>query len=112
MITAEIVIMLVLALAARFLTPKMMGAESAGRRFGIGLCLFGIYTVVSVLMFRYLCTFDGRGIAQLQATEVWNRVVCAFLLVNCSVAIAAGIFFFTREKRSMTQEEKMKLKDL
>lgn len=112
MITVEILIMLLLLLAARFLTPKMMETESAGVRFGIGLGLLGIYTVVSVLMFRYLCTFDGRAIAQLQATEVWNRVICAFLLVNFAVAFAAGIFFFTREKRKLTQDEKMKLKDM
>lgn len=112
MITVEILIMLVLVLCARFLIPKMMETESAGVRFGIGIGLFGIYTVVAVLMFRYLCTFDGRAIAQLQPTEVWNRVICAFLLVNFAVAIAALIFFFTREKRKLTQEELMKLKDM
>lgn len=112
MITLEILIMLPLLLAARFLTPKMMETDSAGVRFGIGLGLFGIYTAVSVLMFRYLCTFDGRAIAQLAATEVWNRVICSFLLVNFAVVLVAVIFFFTREKCRLTQAEKVKLKDL
>lgn len=112
MVTIEICVMLVLLLAARFMVPKMMESESAGVRFGIGIGLFGIYTAISLLMFRYLCTFDGRNIAQLTGSEVWTRVVCAFALVNWAVCMAACIFFFTREKRKLTQEEKMRLKDL
>jgi len=112
MITFEICALMVLLLAARLMTPKMMEAESAGVRFGLGMGLFGIYTAVSLLMFRYLCTFDGKGIAQLTGAEVWRRVVCAFVLVNIAVCMTACIFFFAREKRKLSQEEKMKLKDL
>ena len=112
MITIEICALLVLLLAVRLLTPKMMESTSNGVRFGIGLGLFGIYTAVSILMFRYFCTFDGKIISELSGNEVWNRVVCAFLLVNLSSVFAACIFFFTREKRKLSQEEKMKLKDL
>ena len=108
----EVLLMLVLLLAARLLTPKMLETQSAGVRFGIGLGLFGIYTVVSILMFRNFCTFDGREIAVLTGSEVWSRVVCSFLVVNLSVALAACIFFFTRDRRKLSQEEKMKLKDL
>ena len=112
MITIEICTLLVLLLAARLMVPKMLEAESAGVRFGMGLGIFGIYTAVSLLMFRYLCIFDGKPIAQLTGAEVWSRVVCAFLLVNIAVCMTACIFFFAREKRKLSQEEKMKLKDL
>lgn len=104
--------MLVLLLAARLLTPKMLESESVGARFGIGIGLFGIYWAVCLLMFRYLCTFDGGEIARLTGGEVWKRVVIAFALVNVAALFAACIYFFTREKRKLSQEEKMKLKDL
>lgn len=112
MVTVEICVMLVLLLAARFLVPKMMYIRSSGTKFTIGICLFGIYTAVCLLMFRYLCVFDGGRIADLTGREVWIRVVCAFALVNLSAVIVAFLFFFTREKRRLSQEEKMKLKDL
>ena len=112
MITIEICVLLVLLLAARLLTPKMMESESAGVRFGIGVGLFGIYSVVCLLMFRYLCTFDGGEIAQMAGSEVWKRVIVAFILVNVAAVFAACIYFFTRERRTLSQEEKMKLKDL
>lgn len=112
MITIEICVMLVLLLAARILIPRMMESESAGTKFGIGVCLFGIYTAVSLLMFRYLCSFDGKGAGGLTGSEVWTRVTVAFLLVNVSVVIAACLFYFTRNRRTLSQEEKMKLKDL
>ena len=112
MVTIEILIMVVLLLTARLLIPKMMESESAAVRFGIGVSLFGIYTVVSLLVFRYLCSFDGREIAQLTGREVWNRVLCGFLLTNFSAVFAACLFFFTREKRKLSQKDKMKLKDL
>ncbi len=112
MITIEICALLVLLLAVRLLTPKMMESTSAGVRFGIGLGLFCIYTAVCILMFRYFCTFDDNIIAELSGKEVWNRVVCAFLMVNVASAFAACIFFFTREKRKLSQEEKMKLRDM
>lgn len=112
MITIEICVLLVLLLAARLLTPKMMESESAGVRFGIGVGLFGIYSVVCLLMFRYLCTFDGGEIAQMAGSEVWKRVIVAFILVNVAAVFAACIYFFTRERRKLSQEEKMKLKDL
>lgn len=112
MVTVELVLMIVLALAARLLVPQMMRCESALVRFGIGVGLFGMYTALVLLMFRYLCTYDGREIAQLTGSEVWERAVCGMLLTNVAVLFAACIFFFTREKRSLSQSEKMKLKDL
>ena len=112
MITIEICALMVLLLAARLMIPKMMDSESAGVRFGIGLGLFGIYNAVCILMFRYFCTFDKKTIAELSGNEVWTRVICAFVLVNFAAVFAAFIFFLTREKRKLSQQEKMKLKDL
>jgi hypothetical protein len=112
MITAEILIMLVLLLVARFLIPKMLDARSAGAKYGTGLGIFGIYTVVSLIMFRYFCSFDGKEIAQLTGSEVWNRVICSFLLVNLAMVMVSAIYYLARDKRKLSQEEKIKLKDL
>ena len=108
----EIYVFLALLLTARLLIPRMMDSGPAKVRFGLGISLFGIYTAVCLFMFRYLCMFDDKRIAELSGDEVWIRVVCAFLLVNFAAAFTAGIFFFTREKRKLSQKEKMKLKDL
>ena len=108
----EIFVMLALLLVSRFLVPKMMQSGSAKVKYGIGICLFGIYTAVSLIMFRYFCAFDGSRIADLTGSEVWIRVVCAFLVVNLAVLFASCIYYFTRDRRKLSQEEKMKLKDL
>ena len=109
---AEIYVVLALLLVSRILIPKLLSAESAGKKYGIGVCLFGIYTMVSLAMFRYVCTFDGSDIAQMAGQEVWTRVRCAFLLVNAIVVFVSGIVYLTRDKRKLSQQEKMKLKDL
>lgn len=100
MTTIEICALIVLLLAVRLLTPKMMESTSNGVRFGIGLGLFGIYTAVCILMFRYFCTFDDKIISELSGNEVWNRVVCAFLLVNFSSVFAACIFSLQEKKEN------------
>ena len=108
----EIFVVLALLLVSRILIPKMLSAESAGKKYGIGVCLFGIYTMVSLMMFRYVCTFDGSEIARLTGQEVWARVLCAFLLVNVAVVFVSGVVYLTRDKRKLSQQDKMKLKDL
>lgn len=118
MVTTEILLMMALALIARLLVvPRMMYSESAGVCFGFGCLLFAMYTLVCLAMMRYLCCYTyngGRGvsIADLTGSEVWNRVVIGFLLTNVSALFVACIFFFTRDRRTMSQKEKMKLKDL
>lgn len=118
MVTIELLLMMALALIARLLVvPRMMYSKSAGVRFGLGCLLFVMYTLVCLAMMRYLCCYTyngGRGvvIADLTGPEVWNRVVIGFLLTNVSVLFAACIFFFTRDRRTMSQKEKMKLKDM
>lgn len=118
MVTIELLLMLALALIARLLVvPRMVYSKSAGVRFCLGCLLFVMYTSVCLAMMHYLCCFSyngGRGvlISDLTGPEVWNRVLVAFLLVNASVLFVAVIFFFTRDKRSLSQKEKMKLKDL
>lgn len=117
MVTAEVVIIIILALAARFLVPKMMYSESPGVRFAVGCGLFAMYIVVCIAMFRYLCCYSYNGfnwvpISDLTGQQVWDRVVLAFMLTNLAVLFAACIFYFTRNKRTLSQKEKMKLKDL
>ena len=114
MITIELCLMLLLALIARFLIPQMMYAEKTGVRFGIGCALLGMYTVSCVAMFRYVCMQmnNGADISVLTGSQVWAGVICAFLLMNVCVLFTACIFFFTRERRKLSQSEKIKLKDL
>ena len=104
------VTLLLLTAAVRCLVPKMMAAESAGTRFGIGVVLFLLYTAVTLLVFYYFCTFEGTGFGS--GEEVFVRTAVAFLIVNLIALFGACLFFFTREKRRLTQAEKMKLKDL
>ena len=112
MVTGELLLMLALAFASRFLIPHMMYSERSGVRFGIGVLLFGFYTVCAIAMFRYICCVDGSQIADLSGSAVWSRVISAFLLTNVAVLFTACIYFFAREKRTMSSEDKMKLKDL
>ena len=104
------VIAVVLIGAVKILVPKMVEAESAGKRFGLGVMLFAIYTAVTLLMFYHFCTFDGNGFGS--GSEVFTRVVLAFVIMNFITLFSACLYFFTREKRKLTQEEKMRLKDL
>ena len=96
-----------LVLMARVLIPKMQDAESAGMKFGIGVILFLIYNVGCVFMFHYVYTItpgDGQ--------QVLTNVLVAFGISNMIVLITACLYFVSREKRKLSQAEKMKLKDL
>lgn len=99
-------LMLALGLYARLLVPVMMKPGKAWVRFSIGVGLFVIYTAGLLLMIRYM-TFESMSIE-----DCMIRVSMAVLLTNVMVLFAAAIYFFCREKRAMTQEEKMRLKDL
>lgn len=99
-----------LLLAARILIPGMQKSEKPVWKFGLGIILFGIYTAVMLIMFYFFCNFDGQ-IAP-AGKEVFVRIVIAFLIVNFMIVFVACQYYFTREKRKLTQEEKMKLKDM
>ena len=99
-----------LLLTASILIPKMLSAEIAGCRFGLGVVLFGGYTALTLLMFSFFGMFDGAAIRT--GEEVFTRIVVAFLLMNIMTLFAACLYFVSREKRKLTQAEKMKLKDL
>jgi len=98
--------MLALGLYARLLVPVMMKPGKAWIRFSIGVGLFVLYTAGLILMIRYM-TFDAVSIE-----DCMIRVSAAVLVTNVMVLFAAAIYYFSREKRAMTQEEKMRLKDL
>jgi len=99
-----------LLLTARILIPKMLSAEKSGWKFGLAIMLFAIYTAVMLIMFYFFCNFDRQITSA--GYEVFIRVIIAFLIVNLMIVFAACQYYFTREKRRLTQEEKMKLKDL
>lgn len=100
----------VLLLAVRLLVPKLMATENAGKGFAIGVGLFVIYTVVTVMLFYYFNNFEGKGFGT--GEETFVRCVVAFLIMNIVTIFNACLYFFSREKRKMSQTEKMKLKDL
>lgn len=104
------VMLVLLTGLVKYLVPKMLDADTAGKRFGIGVVLFGIYTAVTLLVFYYFCTFEGTGFGR--GEEVFVRMVLAFLTINLITLFGACLYFFTREKRKLSQQEKMKLKDL
>ena len=104
------VIAVILIGSVKILVPKMMEEETAGKRFGLGVVLFALYTAVTLLMFYHFCTFEGNGFGS--GWDVFVRIVAAFLVVNLIALITACLYFFSREKRKLTQAEKMKLKDM
>jgi len=108
--TTVVLISAALMLTVRLLVPKLLKTESAGKGFAIGVGLFGIYTVLTVILFYYFCNFDGKGFGT--GEEAFVRCVVVFLIVNLIAFFIACMYFFTRDKRKMNQTEKMKLKDL
>lgn len=97
-----------LALAARIMAGKLLSAESPRTKFCLGLGLFAIYNCVMVMGVGWLCTFDGVAIPG----ELATRALTGWLLVNLAAVFSACLFYFTREKRKLSQTDKMKLKDL
>lgn len=98
--------LLLLALLIRWLLPRAIKAEKAGVRFALGAGVFGAYTLVVLIVIWHM-VFGAVSIEDCMA-----RACIAVVLVNLMMLFVAAILFFTREKRTMTQEEIMKLKDL
>ena len=98
--------MALLALVIRLAVPRAMKEEKSGFRFALGVVIFAAYTLITMLTIWWV-TFGAAS-----AEECVVRACVAVALVNLMMLFAAAIFFFTREKRTISQEEKMKLKDL
>lgn len=95
---------------ARFLVPALEKAEKAAVRFAIAALLFVLYTVTMLTAFQWYWIFADVAAMSSQACL---RLMCVvFLLVNAAVLFGAFLFFVTREKRKLSETEKMKLKDL
>lgn len=90
----------------------MVDAPTANKRFGVGVILFGIYTAVTILVCYYFCTFDAYGSSALTGEDIFVRVVTAILAVNFIAVFTACLYHISREKRKLSQSEKVKLKDL
>lgn len=95
-----------LALLIRLLVPRIMKAEKAAKGFWLGMVVFAAYTLILLLMIWFLC-YDASAIA-----DCLVRACVAVMLVNVMMLFAAVLFYVSRDKRSMTQEDRMRLKDL
>lgn len=102
------VIGVMLIIPVKFLVPKMMGSDDARLRFAVGLVLFGIYTAILLLVCAHLNLWipvSGEG-------ERFWIYAAGILLTNLMAVFIALQYFLTRDKRRMTESDKMKLKDL
>ena len=98
--------MVLLALLIRLLVPRIMKAEKAAEGFWLGIVVFAAYTLILLLTIWFLC-YDASAIA-----DCLVRACVAVIVVNVMMLFAAVLFYVSRDKRSMTQEERMRLKDL
>lgn len=98
--------LLVLALVIRFVIPRAVKAEKDWVRFALGVTVFAAYTLIILLTVWHMM-FGAVNIE-----DCFVRACVGVIVVNLMMLFTAAIFFFTREKRSMSQEELMKLKDL
>ena len=106
------VIAVLLVIPVKFLVPKMMESGNSGLRFGIGVVLFFVYTAILLLVFAFLNTVPVEGGSTVMDKAYFIRYTLGVLLVNLMALFTAILYFFTREKRKMTETEKMKLKDM
>lgn len=106
------VVVVLLLVLVKLLVPKMMDAESANQRFGICVLLFSLYTAITLLVFYHFCTFDAFSGNVLTGKDIFMRIVAAFVAVNLITVFTACLYHFSREKRKLSEEDKMKLKDM
>ena len=97
-----------LVLAAKIMAGKLLSSDDPRVKFGLGLGLFAIYNCIMLMGVVWLCTFDGGAIPD----ELASRALTGWLVVNLAAVFGACLFYFTREKRKLSQTDKMKLKDL
>ena len=102
------VIAVLLIIPVKFLVPKMMESNDARLRFTIGLVLFGIYTAVVLLV----CAYLNQCIPGFEETGRFRIYAAGILLTDLIAVFTALQYFLTRDKRRMTESDKMKLKDL
>lgn len=95
-----------LAILARVIVPKMLGTPRAGVRFALGTVIFGLYTAAMLIVFR------AFGANAATAEECYSGLMAAFLITNAVVLFFAFLYFLIRDKRKLSEMEKMKLADL
>lgn len=101
-----IVALLLLMVCVKFLVPKLMASDNAKVRFGIGTALLVIYTLAGMLLL-YFFAMGASGVE-----DCIIRVIFAFAVLNFIVLLTAVQYFLSRDKRKITEMDKMKLKDL
>lgn len=106
------VIAVILIIPVKFLVPKMMDTANSNLRFGIGVVLFLIYTALMVLVLLFFNTVRIEGTDAVTDRIYFVKYTVGILLVNLAALFSACLYFFTREKRKLSEAEKMKLKDL
>ena len=102
----KIVALMLLLVCVNFLVPKLMDSDNTKAKFGTGVVLLVIYTLVGVLLLHSFAT-DASSVE-----DCVTRMVFAFVFLNLIVLLTAGLYFISRDKRKMSEMEKLKLKDL
>lgn len=102
----------VLVIAARVLIEKMLTEAKANARFGMGIALFVIYTGIMLLVFNYFCVnWNGGGTVE-TVEGCFVRLCVAFVLINVVVLAVGILYYMAREKRKLSEMDRMKLEDL
>lgn len=95
-----------LTLLIRILLPRALKAEKDGVRFALGVGVFVSYTLLLMVVIYHLCYFA------VSVEDCLIRACVAVAMINIIMLFLAAILFFTRDKRPMTEEERIKLKDM
>lgn len=106
------VIAVLLLIPVKALAPKMMDSGNPKLRFGIGLVLFLVYTAVLLLVLVFINAVNAEGIDNSLDRVYFIRYAIGVSITNLAALFTACLYYFTREKRKMSDMEKMKLKDM
>lgn len=102
----RVLILVVLLIAARILLWKM--TEGAGART-VFLCAIGLFLLYAVMMggaFYAVCRNAGS------VEDCFQRIMVTFLIGNIIVLFTGILFYSVRQKRSLSEIDRMKLKDM
>lgn len=110
MSVAVYLIMVIVLLVVRFALNKFLDTKSAKVRFGIGVGIFIVYTGIVQLFFYYRYQEIANTGGNIQ--ELYQSMAMIFAVISLAVIFIAFVYFFMRNKRGMSDMDKMKLKDM
>lgn len=102
----------ILLFIARFAADKMMETNNARLKFFLGLTLMGLYT--GFMMSFVYCTYQSvLHNAKLGIEDFYEYILIEIPLINFAIILIAIYYYiFWRKKHTISDMDKMKLKDL